>query len=169
VKGIYLLSGAIAAAAVLSVGVAESVAAGKGGKGAKATCKIALTTQIPAGSTTATPATESGTQFGTTQCQKALGGGVQADTFNLMSSGDLQGKYKQYFDLGSLGGSYTLTPVGSAPTSQTTFSTQSYTGKVRISTGTGAYQRVRGTGTLSCSSGDGVHFSCSEKVGLSRL
>lgn len=168
-KGIYLLGAAITAAAVLSVGVAESAAAGKGGKGTKATCKLALTAQIPSGSTTATPGTENGAQFGAAQCHKPLGNGVQADTFNLMASGNLQGKYKQYFDLGSLSGSYTLTPVGGSPPSPSTFSTESYTGKARISTGTGTYQGARGTGTVSCSSVDGVHFTCTEKIRLSRM
>lgn len=168
-KGIYLLGAVVTAAAVLTVSVAQSVAAGDGGRGAKATCKLALTTQIPSGTTTATPATETGTQFGRAQCHGAFSGGVQADTFNLMSTGDLQGKYKQYFDLGSLAGSYTLAPVGGSPPSQTTFSTTSYTGRARIAAGTGTYRGAHGTGTLHCSSADGVHFTCSEKIRLTRM
>jgi hypothetical protein len=169
VKGIYLLGAAITATAVLSLGVAESLAAGKGGKATRTTCKLSLTTQIPSGSTTATPGTESGSQFGGARCHGQLGGGVQADTFSLMSSGNLQGRYRQYFDLGSIAGSYTLSPVAGSPPSQTTFSTQGYAGKARITAGTGTYQGARGTATLSCSSLDGVHFTCTEKIRLTHM
>jgi hypothetical protein len=83
-----------------------------------------------------------------------------------MPSGNVQGKCKQYFNQGSIEGSYTLTPRDAPPTSQNTFTNEHYTGKTQISNGTGAYQGAKGKGTVTCSTTDGVHFACTEKIKL---
>lgn len=152
---------------VIAAGLAcVSVAVGASTHTSKTTCHISLTTQAPAGSDSATPATEQGTQYGPVRCHGGFGSGVQADTFKLMSTGNVQGHYTQYFDLGSLHGSFTLTPVGSAPTSKSTFSTEQYKGKAKVTGGTGSYAGTKGKGTVKCSTPDGVHFACTEKLKL---
>jgi hypothetical protein len=147
--------------------VAQSLAARSTSTSTKTACKLSLTAQIPTGSTAATPAAERGTQYGPVSCRKVLGGGVQYDKFTLMATGNLQGAFRRYFKTGTIRGSFTLIPKESPPTSQTTFATTRYKGKSQIVGGTGAFSNAKGTGKLACSSPDGVHLSCKEKLTLS--
>ncbi len=135
----------------------------------KVTCKLSLNVQAPSDQTAATPAAESGTRYGKVRCGKVLGQGMEQDAFTLQTNGDLQGNYKQYFGTGSAHGAFTLTPGDSQPPTSTTFSTQSYTGTYTIVGGTGAYQQAAGNGTVSCTTNDGIHFSCVEKIKLKQL
>jgi len=46
------------------------------------------------------------------------------------------------------------------------FAASSYTGTITIKGGTGAYQKAKGTGTLTCQSPDSVHLTCVEHLKL---
>ena len=133
---------------------------------AKVTCSLALTTEVPAGDTVITPGDPSGTQFGFVGCGKLLGNGVQTDPFSQTSSGDIVGSYRQYFGTGSIHGLYDLTVTGQSAPTTTTFTATSYAGTVSVIGGSGAWAHVTGKGTLTCSSLDAVHTSCTEHLKL---
>lgn len=94
-----------------------------------------------------------------------FGGGIAANEFKLLDSGDLQGSWTQYFGVGTIHGKFSLTPADTGPpSSPTTFAAISYTGTATVDGGTGAYKKATGKGTMNCSSADGVHFTCSDTV-----
>jgi TctA family transporter len=170
VRGRIWRVGTVIAVGALSVGVA--VAPAKKTKGVAkgntvaSTCHANVATAIPAGSSTVTPASEDGTQYGSVVCGK-LGRGVQASAFTSLSSGDLQGKYTDYFGAGSVRGTYALTPADTSVT-PSSFASVAYAGTVTIDGGTGIYRLAKGKGTLTCSSSDGLHMSCTTKLKLTR-
>jgi hypothetical protein len=111
------------------------------------------------------PPVQQGSQYGPLRCGKLLGSGIQAESFTLLDSGDLQGKYAQYFGTGTVHGTFALTPQDTGPpSSTTTFANVAYTGTVDVLGGTGAFRKAAGKGKLACASTDGVHFSCTETV-----
>lgn len=166
------LVGVVATAAPLAVAVAAwpgvSPAATRHGakpnKVTKVTCNLALEIQAPAGELSVTPAAPTGTRFGTVQCGKSFGSGVEQDSFTLLTDGNVQGKYRQYFGTGTLQGTFMLLPADSSPSTSSTFSAQSYTGTYNVTGGTGSYRKAKGKGTISCSTPDSVHLSCREKL-----
>jgi hypothetical protein len=165
-----LLVGAVAAWPAISAAAAtQGKKVSKTQKMTKVTCKLELNVQPAPGQTDVTPADESGARYGAVHCGKVLGQGVEQDSFAFLTSGDLQGKYKQYFGTGSAHGAFTLTPGDSPPPTSTTFSTATYTGTYTITGGTGAYAKALGKGTVSCTTQDSVHFSCTEKIKLKQL
>ena len=101
--------------------------------------------------------------FGRTSCAAPFGKGVRHDIADLARTGDGAGTYtgslKMYFNTGTLRGTY-----------RTTFTvankTISYSGTIRITSGTGAFAGVTGTGTSSGSSTDAVHSAIRERLSL---
>lgn len=130
----------------------------------KVTCVTTLTDTIPQGDTGVTPDDTEGRQAGQVVCHKLLGPGMQTDRFKIADTGDASGTYTQYFGTGTVRGKYRLTPADSQPSSTTTFASTSYAGTITITGGTGAYRGVKGKGTETCSTSDGVHTSCTEKL-----
>ena len=164
---------AVMAAGVLAVGATQAMAAkSKSKKAPKAatrtvSCKISIGTMSAPGETAVVLPAAQGSQYGPVRCGGGIGSGIQSDTFKLMDSGDVTGKFAQYFGTGTVHGSFSMTPDDtSAPSSTTTFANVSYTGTMNVAGGTGAYKKVTAKGTLKCLSNDGVHFSCSSKFKL---
>ena len=171
-KRICLLGAAIAA--VLILGVASAPAAisqaAKGGKKSKTpttvtttvSCASSLLLQVAPGAIDVTPAAQQGTEMGTSTCTR-VGKGVQVQSFATADSGDLTGKWQTWFNAGSVFGTFTMTPGDNAPpTTTTSFSAASYTGTFIIKSGSGAFAKATGTGTLKCSTQDSVRFSCKQ-------
>ena len=172
-KRICLLGATIAA--VLIIGVASALAAtsssSKGGKKSKTpstvttkvSCASSLTLQVPAGATDVSPAGQDGSEMGSVTCP-GVGKGVEAQSFTTADSGDLIGKWQAWFSTGTVYGTFDLTPDDNGPpTSTTSFSQASYTGTFIVKGGASAFAKATGTGTLTCSTQDSVHFSCKQK------
>ncbi len=130
------------------------------------TCTLKLVTQIPASDVTVTQGAESGTQYGRAGCAKPLFSGVEQSSFLQDQSGNLSGKYQQWFNAGSLYGTYTLTTEDTAPPTSTSFTNASYTGTITVTNGTGFLKKAAGTGRLACSTTDLAHYTCTEKLKL---
>jgi hypothetical protein len=173
VKRICLLGATIAA--VLIIGVASALAAtsssSKGGKKSKTpstvttkvSCASSLSLQVPAGATDVSPASQDGTEMGSTTCAP-IGHGVEVESYTTADSGDLIGKWQAWFSTGTAFGTFDLTPDDNGPpTSTTSFSQASYTGTFTVKGGAGALAKATGTGTLTCSTQDSVHFTCKQK------
>ena len=166
--------GAIAIAGVslaLVVGIAPAV--GKTGRRSRAAdtlavgCNFTLTTVPPQGSTSVVAPASSGQQYGGLSCpQSGFEGGAIADTFQVPDSGDTVGVYVQYFGRGTVRGDFDLTPQEGTFGGGGTFQSQSWTGKISVTSGTGAYRGITssGMGTMDCNSPDSVHLSCVEQI-----
>jgi len=142
-----LLAGAIAIGGVLAVGVpvvgaAASTAATSSGA-AKTTCTFKIYDQ--------TPTKLSGFSFGYVNCQKPFGNGVQSATYTATvntktGAATNKGSYQNWFDTGTLYGTYSLRGQYSSATAAT------FKGTFTITGGTGAFKATKKTtGTLTCS------------------
>ena len=144
------------AALVAALVVATGTAAGAG-SAKKFTCTIQLHDVAAPGA--------SGEEFGTVGCA-GVGKGVEHDpvvtvTPTSETTGTATGPFKQFFDTGTMHGTFTLTYTVTPPMSV------AYSGTARISGGTGAYKHVRGTAKVVCASADGgTHTNCTEKATL---
>jgi hypothetical protein len=169
-RRICLVGIAIAAASlVIGVEVASAAAKSSAAKPVVLKCHISLSTAPPPGSSTVNQPPAQGTQFGAIHCPTAsFGGGVESDSFKVPDSGDTLGNYSQYFGAGSIHGSFNLTPEeGSGSLSATNFESESWTGTVTVTGGTGVYAKAAGKkGVLKCTSPDTVHLTCTEKLTL---
>ena len=164
------MGAAVLSCLVFGVTVASAAKTHKAkAKGTKVGCKLSTSIAIPAGDTQLALPADSGNLYGSVSCAKALGAGLFGATFALQDSGDLTGKFKQFFGTGSLKGSFDLTPGDSQPPSPGSFESQDYTGTATVAGGTGAYKGVTGTATLTCNSPDSVHMSCKETFHLLKL
>lgn len=137
-------------------------------KPVKLTCKLTFnTTPQPGDNTVAQPESQ-GSQYGPVHCARTgFGGGLVGDSFTVPDSGDTVGKYTEYFNAGSISGKFDLAPQEGAPIDQTTFSSLTWQGTIKITRGTGVYAGIKGekgTGVMKCSTTDSVHFACREKI-----
>ncbi len=180
-KRIYLVGAAMAALLIAGIVTAPALARPAAKKPATVvkktvtklvavktdvTCALKLVTQVPANDVSVTQGAESGTQYGRAGCGKPLFSGVEENAFTQDEAGDLQGKYQQWFNAGSIFGEYTLTAEDSGPPTTTSFTSAAYTGTVTVTNGTGLYKKAVGTGTLACSTTDLAHYTCTEKLKL---
>jgi hypothetical protein len=160
-----------AASFAASAGMALAAGAKSAGK---LTCKEELIAAAPEGTNVVDQPPTQGNQYGPVNCHPSgpagFGTGTVATKFNVPDSGDTVGKYTQYFNAGTIKGTYDLTPQES-DFSATNFTAQSWKGTVKVLSGTGLYQGIKGKkiGTLNCTSTDSVHLRCVEKVTLSAL
>ncbi|MGI8715145.1 MAG: hypothetical protein ACR2NR_18570 [Solirubrobacteraceae bacterium] len=122
--------------------------------------------QIPSSDVTVTQGAQSGTQAGRAICAKPLYGGAEQSSFASDDAGDLQGKYQQWFNTGSIYGAYTLAPQDTGPPTTTSFTAATYTGTITVTNGTRLFRKVTGTGTLACTTTDSTHYTCTEKLKL---
>jgi hypothetical protein len=159
VKRICLAGAVVAAVLIL---VVSSALAAKKATGTKFTCHAAVTLQVPGGDNAVTPDAQSGSLAGPASCAKLLGKGVTVLQYTMADSGNLVGKWQQWFNTGTLYGSFSLTPSDNQPTAVDSFSAASYSGRFVIKNGHGAGARATGKGTIKCSTKDSVHFTCSE-------
>jgi hypothetical protein len=77
------------------------------------------------------------------------------------------GHYTQWFDGGTLSGTFDLQPGESPPLDVNTFYSESFSGNVLVTGGTNAFKGVKSKnhrGTMSCNSPDSVHFNCTQNV-----
>lgn len=132
-------------------------------------CDLKLATQIPSNDVTVTQGAASGTQNGRAGCAKPLYSGAQQNSFSSDDAGNLQGKYQQWFNAGSIYGAYMLTPLDTGPPTTTTFTAASYSGTVTVTGGTGLFRKATGSGTLACFTTDSAHYTCTEKLKLVRV
>jgi hypothetical protein len=178
VKRRICLVGIAIAAVPFAVGISAATAASKktGSKPAvKATvlkCHLSLGTLPPAGSAAVDQPPSQGAQYGTVHSAGAsFGWGVEKNAFKVPDSGDTVGKYAQYFGSGSIHGKFDLTPTeSSGDLTGTGFASQSWTGTVTVTGGTGSLAKAAGKkGVLKCTSDDSVHLACTEKLKLGQL
>jgi hypothetical protein len=135
-------------------------------------CHISLGTVPPAGSPAVDQPPTQGAQYGVVHCPGgSFGWGVEKSTFTVPDSGDTVGSYAQYFGSGSIRGKFDLTPSDqSGDLTGTGFASQSWTGTVTVTGGTGTLAKATGkTGVLKCTSDDTVHLTCTEKLKLKQL
>ena len=166
------LVGIAVAAVPFAVGMSVASAATKSKTTAKpivVKCHLALGTVPPPGSAAVDQPPSQGAQYGTVHCAAAsFGWGVEKDSFKVPDSGDTVGKYVQYFGAGSIRGKFDLTPDQNGDVSSTDFTSESWTGTITVTGGTGALAKASGKkGVIKCTSGDSVHLSCTEKLKLS--
>ena len=171
-----VLTGA-ALAALFTAGIpAAATAAGSAHHTKKATtrtvtvhesCKLSLTTVAPAGSDGVEAGTTSGANFGNARCASARPG-VARQMFAIDTAGDMSGKLQQWFATGSLSGTFQLTAQSSsAPPTANSFGKAAYAGKVTVSGGSGMMKGITGSGTMTCTTPDSLHYTCKEKLTLS--
>jgi len=142
-----LLAGAIAIVGVLAVGVpvigAAASTAATGSAAPKTTCTFKNYNQ--------TPKKLSGFTFASVNCQKPFGNGVQSATYTATvntktGAATIKGPYKNWFDTGTLSGTYSLGGQYTSATAAT------FKGTFTITGGTGAFNGTKKiTGTLTCS------------------
>ena len=131
-------------------------------------CKLSLTTVAPPGSSGVTAGTTTGVNFGNSTCSSARPG-VARQMFSIDTAGDMSGKVQQWFATGSVYGSFQLTASSlSAPPTATSFGKAKYTGTVKLTGASGMMKGISGMGKMSCSTPDSLHFTCTEKLTLSR-
>lgn len=165
------LVGTAVAAGSLAVGVVAAPAASHKATKTKPTkviavvCTSDVATAIPAGNTQVIPPVSDGTQYGSVRCDKGLGSGVQTNSFMILDSGNMQGLFRLYLGTGTVHGKFNLTPGEGPPLTTDTFQSVTYTGTLTVAGGTGTYlhAKPKGLGTLSCTTPDGVHMSCTDR------
>ena len=178
-RRIWLVGTAIAAASlVVGVGFASAASSSTSTtvkvKPINLHCNISMATQPPSGSSSVDPTAAQGNQYGTTHCPtRGFGPGMIADSFTVPDSGDNVGTYTEYFNAGSVSGTFDLTPQESPPLTSTTFSSQSWTGTITVDSGTGVYKGIKTyhkkhhpvvPGVFNCTSPDSVHLTCTEQI-----
>jgi hypothetical protein len=130
-------------------------------------CHMSLSTAPPPGSNSVDQPPSQGKQYGPVGCPtKSFGSGLETDSFTVPDSGDTVGSYVQYFHGGSVKGTFHLVPQ-EGTTSDTGFTSETWTGTVTVTGGTALYKGISGkksTGVLNCTSPDTVHLSCTEKI-----
>lgn len=154
------LSSIVAAAGV----AAPAPAAGK--RVTNVTCALTLYAIIKQPAPTAA-------NLGTTECGKGFGRGVQKDssttTRTTLTSGSFAGPWKMFFDRGTIRGTFTIAFVTSLDPATSAITGVTYKGTLKVTKGTGAYRRVRGTGTVEGFSPDAVKTQLTEKLRLTGL
>lgn len=170
------LVGIAVAAVPLAVGISGATAATKTAtkpttKPIVVKCHMTLGTVPPAGSPAVDQPPSQGAQYGTVHCAgTSFGWGVEKDAFKVPDSGDTVGNYIQYFGAGSIRGKFVLTPDQNGDVSSTDFTSESWTGTVTVTAGTGSLAKASGkAGVIKCKSGDSVHVTCTEKLKLKQL
>ncbi len=170
------LVGAAIAVGPLAAGIAIAPAAAKTHKHTvKATpkpktistsCSSYVSIVVAPGDSGVTPPVSDGKQYGPVRCGP-LGLGVEEDVFSLQDSGDSAGTFVQFFGAGTIHGTFDITPSDNQPPSDTnTFAATNFTGTSKILGGTGAYHGATGSVELTCTTQDGIHTSCTDKVKL---
>jgi hypothetical protein len=103
-------------------------------------------------------------EFAILTCGSPLGNGLQQNTASVSrnaqsTEGTFEGPIKLFFATGSLRGTYEadFTVQGSAVR---------YEGTMKITSGTGDFHGVTGTGTIKGTSSDGLRSSLTEKLTL---
>jgi hypothetical protein len=83
--------------------------------------------------------------------------------FDSDDAGDVSGVFSRYTSDGLIHGTYALT---SQEGSFGNFTNANYTGAMTITGGTGTFAGVKGSGTSTCFTPDGVYLNCHEQLSL---
>jgi len=109
-----------------------------------------------------TPASPTVTHLGFVGCPKPFGSGLHYNQITIDKfpapgvAGAASGHFKNYFNRGTTRGTVATTVVANGGPANLTF-----TGTVTYTGGTGKFRRVKGGGTIVCTSTDGgAHKSC---------
>jgi hypothetical protein len=127
-------------------------------------CTVNESIAVPAGTDAVSPPVSSGQMYGTADCNKSFGKGVQSASLQLQDTGDLTGTWWHYGKTGAIWGTYDLTQSSSNPSNPASFDSASYTGVLKVVGGSGAFAGATGTGTSTCNTPDSVHVTCTEKL-----
>ena len=151
-----IVTTALVAGAALAVGTASAAPATSAKKAKALTCGLEIFAQGPPQGTP-----PSGIQFGFTNCPRPLGRGVHYDAYTVMPAGPgqgaINGTFKNHYNRGTTSGTFAIT-FSASPTNPASIT---YTGTVTYTRGTGAFRRVRGGGTIMCTTADGgAHKVC---------
>lgn len=154
-RRLALLAAVAGALAAFAVNAATSTALGSQPAAATFKCAQQIFSQ--------TAGELKGFDFGRMLCTGPFGTGVQADNYaeKVKRGGTItsKGTFTDYFDAGSVRGTYTLTGRFTNSTSGR------FTGPLKITKGTGAYASIKGTGTLYCATRNaGKTDNCLMKV-----
>ncbi len=154
-----IITTALAASAALAVSPGIGAAA-KSPKVTKLTCTLAMNAQGAPN--------PSGIHLGFATCPRPFGRGLHYNSYTVTPTapgqGSIAARFKNYYDRGTAKGTAALTFTASSPANIT------YTGTVTYTGGTGAFRRVRGRGTIECTSADGgAHKSCTVKSTLTGI
>ena len=171
-RGRKYIIGAASAAGVLACAI--SPAAGTAKSHISSTpklikCTASLTLQIPASLDTVLPGQTPGKELGPVHCAKGMGSGFEQFSYKIPVSGDQVGTFRAVLNHGTIKGKFDLTPLesslGGGPAySPSTFGATTFVGPLKRLSGTGVWASVKGAGTASCKSQDGLHFKCVEKL-----
>jgi hypothetical protein len=132
------------------------------------TCKLKLFATIPQPAPTAA-------NYGSTNCGKPFGFGVQKDsstvTRSSLTTGVFEGPWKMFFDTGTIKGTFKISFVTTLgppvpPSPLPSIAGVVYTGTVAVTGGTGAWRRIRGSGTVTGTSPDAKVTSLTERLTL---
>ena len=177
IRRIYFAGAAVGMASlVLGAGVSLAASTLPHQKKAKPrtellSCTSSPTADPPPGQANVDQPPDAGNQYGPADCTSAgFGRGIIRTKFTVPDSGDMVGTYEEYFNAGTIKGTFNLSPTNSDnPIGSDTFSSQSFEGQITVTSGTGAYKGVKGKnskGTMSCTSDDSVHSTCDEHVAV---
>ena len=148
----------------LTIGVPAVAAVHKTKKPVKpATVNVKCVTNVGImvanGDSAVTPPVQQGSEYGTVHCGK-WGSGVQGDSFTVPDSGDTVADFTWYLRTGTVSGHYDLTPQEGT----LNFLNATYDGTLTVTGGTGTFSGIKGTGTMTCATQDGIHTSCTDKL-----
>lgn len=167
------LTGAIAplalAAGLVPASAAKKLKKPSGPAGTPVNCVALVTTEVPSGQTVVLPSAAKGQQWGTIRCGTNVGSGASRAGFKSPDTGDLLGKFTSWFGAGTMSGTFKLTQQEGALTNPNQFAFVSYTGTLKVTGGTGTFKGAAGTGTATCTSQDGLHFRCRQRLGLTKM
>lgn len=167
--------GAASAAAVLAFAIAPAAGVAKSKKSkSKAnlvSCVAKVAVEAPTSATAQDqvfPDQTPGTQWGTIHCGKGVGSGLEELSYTIPVSGDEVGSFVAYFKGATIRGKFDLvSEEGSLFGNGTTasFGYAAFAGPIKHISGTGSLASAKSTGALAtCTSQDGVHFKCQEKL-----
>ncbi len=109
------------------------------------------------------PPVSNAEDFGSVSCSAPLGKGIQHDVATVTASsataGSYAGRVKLFFNTGTVRGTYKLS-------FSVANKTVTYDGTLKISSGTGEFAGVTGTGTIAGTSADAVHSSLTDALTL---
>jgi hypothetical protein len=170
-KGRIYIAGAIVPFA-FAAGLAPAAGAAKKGNTPKLkpyACTVFVTTQVPGNETVVLPSAGQGQQWGSIRCGKRLGSGAQKQDFTNPDTGNTSGTFTSYLGTGTMHGTFAWTQGEGTLVTSSQFAAANYTGTFKVQGGSGAFKGAKGKGTVTCTTPDGLHFNCTEKLKLKKL
>ncbi len=156
----------LSSAIALSGAVVAAPAATKKPKARKVTCSLMLFATIKQ------PAPTAG-NYGSAKCSKPFGRGVQEDSSTVKrtspTSGTFTGPFKLSFDRGTIRGTFSIAFVTMLAPVTYAITGVLYKGVLKITKGTGAYRKVRGTGTVTGTSPDAIRTTLTYALKLTGI